>query len=141
MKKILAHRTDHMARPTYPKIYAEATATVKQRVNRWPSAYASGQVVQLYKVMVRQRHGSSATPYTAPANKKHEALTRWFDEDWIDILTGKPCGSVKSPAYYPTCRPRATARQLTSAHTADAAMRKQKALHKTAAYPDYFRIR
>jgi|TARA_S200002703_G_scaffold85525_1_gene73792 hypothetical protein len=37
--------------PTDKAKYARATAKVKARVKKWPSAYASGQVVQEYKRM------------------------------------------------------------------------------------------
>ena len=38
-------------KPTNPKLYARARAMVKARVKKWPSAYASGQLVQQYKKM------------------------------------------------------------------------------------------
>ena len=38
-------------KPTNPKLYARAKAIVKARVKKWPSAYASGQLVQQYKKM------------------------------------------------------------------------------------------
>ena len=39
------------SKPTNPKLYARAKAIVKARVKKWPSAYASGQLVRLYKKM------------------------------------------------------------------------------------------
>jgi hypothetical protein len=35
------------------------------------------------------------------------SLTRWFDEEWVDIKTGKPCGRQKGEKRkgYPACRP------------------------------------
>ena len=38
-------------KPANPKLYAKAKAIVKARVKKWPSAYASGQLVQQYKRM------------------------------------------------------------------------------------------
>ena len=38
-----------MAKPTNPKLYARIKAKVKARVKKWPSAYASGQLVREYK--------------------------------------------------------------------------------------------
>tara|TARA_R110002020_G_C16257939_1_gene770272 strand:+ start:1529 stop:1804 length:276 start_codon:yes stop_codon:yes gene_type:complete len=34
-------------------------------------------------------------------------LGRWFDEDWVDVKTGKPCGRKKGEKRkgYPACRP------------------------------------
>lgn len=40
-----------VAKPANPKLYAKARAIVKARVKKWPSAYASGQLVQQYKKM------------------------------------------------------------------------------------------
>lgn len=40
-----------MATPKNKKLYARAKAIVKARVKKWPSAYASGQLVQQYKKM------------------------------------------------------------------------------------------
>ncbi len=38
-----------MAKPNNPKLYARIKAKVKARVKKWPSAYASGQLVREYK--------------------------------------------------------------------------------------------
>ena len=38
-----------MAKPTNPKLYARIKAKVKRTVKKWPSAYASGQLVRQYK--------------------------------------------------------------------------------------------
>ena len=35
--------------PTKPKLYARIMAKVKRNVKKWPSAYASGQLVRQYK--------------------------------------------------------------------------------------------
>ena len=33
-------------------------------------------------------------------------LTRWFEENWVDVKTGKPCGRQKGEKRgYPACRP------------------------------------
>ena len=119
--------------PTYPRLYAKATASVKASVSRWPSAYASGQLVKKYKELVRQMHGPNARPYVEPKDAK-APLTRWFNEKWVDIATGKPCGSVKSRAYYPVCRPLRTARRLTPGQRLIAIGIKQRAKKKTARY-------
>ena len=47
-----------MAKPTNPKLYKRAMAIVKARVKKWPSAYASGQLVQQYKKMGGKYKGS-----------------------------------------------------------------------------------
>jgi len=34
------------------------------------------------------------------------SLKRWFDEKWVDVKTGKPCGRKKGESRaYPACRP------------------------------------
>ena len=35
------------------------------------------------------------------------SLGRWFDEKWVDVKTGKPCGRQKGEKRggYPACRP------------------------------------
>ena len=39
-------------------------------------------------------------------SSKSGGLTRWFDEKWIDVCTGKPCGRKKySRKGMPYCRP------------------------------------
>ena len=38
-----------MATPTNPKLYVRIKAKVKAKVKKWPSAYASGQLVRQYK--------------------------------------------------------------------------------------------
>ena len=40
-----------MSTPKNKKLYARAKAIVKARVKKWPSAYASGQLVRQYKKM------------------------------------------------------------------------------------------
>lgn len=59
-------------------------------------------------------------------NKK-TGLTKWFDEEWIDLKTGKPCGrkSAKdSDRPYPSCRPKAVAKKMTKADKKSSTSRK-----------------
>jgi hypothetical protein len=126
-------------KPTRPDLYARAVKKVKARVARWPSAYASGQVVQEYKRLVAQTYGPKAKAYVGKSRRATAPLTAWFNERWVDILTGQPCGSVKTSSYYPTCRPQNVARRLTLTHVVDAVQRKQRAKKRTASYPSYFK--
>jgi hypothetical protein len=84
-------------------------------------------------------------PYMNPKPKqpkKNTSLGRWYAEDWIDIKTGKPCGSVKTDDYYRTCRPAnritsktpVTAKELTPLQKAAMVARKQAAKMKTVYY-------
>jgi hypothetical protein len=111
-----------MTAPAFPDLYERVRNSVKKRVARWPSAYASAQLVREYKALVLARLGSRARPYVG----KDRPLGRWFREKWVDILTMKPCGSVKSASYYPVCRPERIARRLTPAQISDAVVRKQR---------------
>jgi Family of unknown function (DUF5872) len=81
--------------PTNLKLYNDIKEKVKNSVNKWPSAYASGMLIKQYK----DAGGTFAN------DNKPKRLKQWFAEDWRDIKTGKPCGSVRSDNYYPVCRP------------------------------------
>jgi len=124
--------------PQYPKLYTDSVNEIKRRVVRWPSAYASGQLVQLYKKKVAKAYGPRAQPYKETISK-HTPLGRWYDEEWIDIVTKKPCGSVKSSTYYPVCRPKAIANRLTEEEIIKAYKIKQRVKSKTASYPSFFK--
>ena len=50
--------------------------------------------------------------------KYQGGLTKWFNEEWIDLKTGKACGrksASKSDRPYPSCRPKAVAAKMTKA--------------------------
>lgn len=52
-------------------------------------------------------------------------LKKWFDEDWRDIKTGKPCGRQSGEKRgYPACRPKKVADKMTSSEKESAASRK-----------------
>ena len=56
-----------------------------------------------------------------------KGLTKWFDEEWVDVKTGKPCGrksAKKSKRPYPSCRPKAVAAKMTKSEKASSARRK-----------------
>ena len=124
--------------PTDQKLYDRIKDHVKARVDRFPSAYASGQIVQEYKAAMEKK---GIAPYTNPKPKSTN-LGRWYAEDWVDIKTGKPCGSVKTPGYYPTCRPAkritsktpTTVKELTPLQKASMIAQKQDAKKKTVHY-------
>jgi len=132
----------HKQIPSDQKLYDKIKERVKARVERWPSAYASGQVVQEYKAAMQKK---GKTPYThaKPSNsQKHTPLGRWYAEKWVDIKTGKPCGNAKTHNYYPTCRPAkritsktpTTAKELTPSQKAAMVAKKQKAKKQTVHY-------
>jgi len=58
---------------------------------------------------------------------KKTGLKKWFDEEWIDVKTGKKCGrsgSEKKKRPYPSCRPKAVAAKMTKAEKESSARRK-----------------
>ena len=131
--------------PADQKIYDKIVAKVKARVDRWPSAYASGQVVQEYKAVMEKKGRPAYLNNNNNNNNKPDAkkgIARWFNENWIDIKTGKPCGSVKTADYYPTCRPAKrvtvkspiTASELTPSQKKAMIAEKQKAREHTVLY-------
>ena len=76
---------------------------VKDRVDTWPSAYASGQVVQEYKDAGGKYRGKKDSD---------EGIDRWFDEKWVNVCKKTKGGNYKkcgrkdgSNVKYPYCRP------------------------------------
>jgi len=112
-------------KPTNQALYNRIKAQVKSRVKRWPSAYASGQLVRSYKQkggkyrctsMGKPRCTSMGKPRCTSMGKPRctsfGSLDRWFKEKWINVCnrssSGKnlPCGRKKSSSKsYPYCRP------------------------------------
>jgi hypothetical protein len=122
--------------PTDKKLYDQVVASVKASVAHWPSAYASGMVVQRYKKLMQSL---GKEPYLEDSKPATKNLSRWYKEKWIDISTGKPCGSVKTDTYYPVCRPSVKvtsatpvlANELTASQKKKAIAAKQVAKNKT----------
>ena len=98
-----------MPKPRDEKLYDVVKHKVKRSVERWPSAYASGQVVQMYKKKYKAKYGPKSKPYTG--TKKETELARWYKEKWVDLCRPKddgtyaPCGRAKMKGKYPSCRP------------------------------------
>ena len=58
---------------------------------------------------------------------KKGGLGKWFDEKWVDVKTGKPCGrsgAEKGKRAYPACRPKAAASKMTTSEKKSIASRK-----------------
>jgi len=56
-----------------------------------------------------------------------DGLGKWFDEKWVDVKTGKPCGRSgveKGSRAYPACRPKAAATKMSSTEKSTMATRK-----------------
>ena len=87
-------------KPVNTRLYNSIKQKVKKRVKRWPSAYASGQLVSEYK-----RKGGK---YKCNRKNAFSSLDRWFKERWVNVCKkGLPaCGRKKSKSKnYPYCRP------------------------------------
>jgi hypothetical protein len=129
--------------PSDPIEYKKVVNRIKNKVDRWPSAYASGMVVREYKKIMNEK---GKTPYTTKTSvpKKEKGLKRWFDEKWIDIKTNKPCGAVHNSKYYPTCRPKikitnqtpTVSSELSKKEKESMIKQKQKAKKKTVNYKE-----
>jgi hypothetical protein len=86
-------------KPVNAALYNSVKKRVKKRVKRWPSAYASGQLVSEYK-----RKGGT---YRCTS---FGSLDRWFKEQWVNVCKRKgkkyaKCGNSKGRKNYPYCRP------------------------------------
>ena len=92
-------------------LYNRLKSQIKRKVKRWPSAYASGQLVNAYKKRGgKYRCSSIGRPRCSsmgrPRCSSFGSLDRWFREKWVDVCTGKPCGRKPgSNRRYPYCRP------------------------------------
>ena len=79
-------------------LYNRIKSSVKNKVKRWPSAYASGQLVRQYKLKGGKYRCS-----------KFGKLDDWFAQKWVDVCTGRPCGRKPGETRkYPYCRPTRT---------------------------------
>ena len=130
-----------MPEPTNPQVYARIKSQVKRdAISRWPSAYLSSIVVQKYKAAMKKR---GETPYkSSSGTKKKSSLKRWHNEKWVNIVSRRPCGSVRSKDYYPTCRPSirissktpVTIKELSKKQKDKMITQKQKAKKQTVHY-------
>jgi hypothetical protein len=113
--------------PTDKKLYAEIKRKVKRSVKTWPSAYASGQLVQQYKRAGGRyrmgdkkfyKPGSENALFLTPGIRQclsiiygpaitiersrfgnRSGLTRWFKEKWVNV-----CAPKKKGKYVPCAR-------------------------------------
>lgn len=96
-----------MTTPLDKRLYAQVKRDAKKKFKVWPSAYASGWLVNEYK-----RRGGRYSGKKKSA-KKESGLTRWFNEKWINVCKlpkkvscGRPKTSIGNwKKNYPYCRP------------------------------------
>jgi len=137
------------------QLWLRQRAKVKKRVSVWPSAYASGQVVQEYeRAGGRYRNpGGRPTPegvlcLEVPLENPMTGLDKWFAEKWVDLsrsiyLSGPKAGQLKPSGWvqcgrpdtskggYPKCRPLAEAKKMTPKQRLYA-IRKKRAAERSA---------
>ena len=89
--------------PVNKKLYSQVLKKVKAKAKVWPSAYASGRVVQEYKKL-GGKYSSNNNNFGIISG-----LTRWFKEKWVNVCirakNGKYAPCAKSTKKYPYCRP------------------------------------
>ena len=109
-------------------LHSRAVASAKRKFKVWPSAYASGYVVQEYKRLYKKKHGSMSGAF------RGDDLGKWFNESWVRITSsGKiagPCGGRSNKEGKPKCLPKAKAQSRTTAQ------RKRLVARKRAADPN-----
>lgn len=116
-------------RPLDRNLYDSVVDEAKARFAVWPSAYASGWVVQEYK-----RRGGRY----AGERSESQGIAKWFKEEWVDLsrpirdargkLVGyEPCGRKHAEqTNYPKCRPLAEAMRMTPEQVRSAVQRKRR---------------
>jgi len=116
--------------PVDAGLYARIQASVRKSVKRWPSAYASGLVVQRYKAAGGRYEG---------CGRKDAGLTRWFAEKWVNVCEpslpacGRATSAMTETEYrraYPKCRPLKVAKAMAPAERKRACARKRAAVAK-----------
>ena len=114
--------------PADPALYARIQASVQRAVKRWPSAYASGLVVQRYKAAGGEYEGCA---------RAEGGLTKWFREKWVNVCRpdlpacGRATEGMSEAEYrraYPKCRPLQVAKAMAPAERRRACARKRRAV-------------
>ena len=117
---------------TDKELHQRAVSTAKTKFKVWPSAYASGYVVQQYKQMYKQKHGSLSGAFKANDQDLHaDDLAQWFKEEWVRIggngeIIG-PCGGREEKEGKPKCLPKAKAQAMSEEERQKIVARKREA--------------
>jgi len=114
------------------ELHQRAVSAAKAKFKVWPSAYASGYVVQQYKRMYKEKHGSTSGAFKGDAGEIHaDDLDKWFKEEWVRIgANGEimgPCGARKEREGKPKCLPKAKAQAMAKEERETIVARKRKA--------------
>jgi phage-related protein (TIGR01555 family) len=113
-------------------LHGRAVAAAKAKFKVWPSAYASGYVVQQYKRMYKEKHGSTSGAFRGGDGEIHaDDLGQWFKEGWVRIgANGEimgPCGGRGEKEGKPKCLPQAKAQAMSKEERQTIVARKRKA--------------
>ena len=113
-------------------LHGRAVAAAKAKFKVWPSAYASGYVVQQYKRMYKEKHGSTSGAFKGGDGEIHsDDLGKWFKEGWVRIgANGEimgPCGGRGEKEGKPKCLPEAKAQAMSKEERQTIVARKRKA--------------
>jgi len=116
---------------TDKELHNRAVASAKSKFNVWPSAYASGYVVQQYKSMYKKKHGSLSGAFKNDEGEIHaDDLEKWFKEKWVRIgANGEilgPCGGRSEKEGKPKCLPEAKAKNMSKEERATIVARKRR---------------
>lgn len=101
------------------ELHNRAVSAAKSKFKVWPSAYASGYVVQHYKRLYKEKHGSLSGAFKTDEGEVHaDDLDKWFKEKWVRIgANGEilgPCGAREEREGKPKCLPKAKAQAMTT---------------------------
>jgi len=102
---------------TDKSLHSAAVSAAKRKFKVWPSAYASGYVVQHYKAAYKKKHGSLSGAFKGDEGDVHaDDLDKWFKEKWVRIgANGEilgPCGAREEKEGKPKCLPKAKAQGM-----------------------------
>lgn len=117
---------------TDKELHGRAVAAAKSKFKVWPSAYASGYVVQQYKRMYKEKHGSTSGAFKGDDGEINgDDLDKWFKEKWVRIgANGEimgPCGAREEKEGKPKCLPQAQAQALSKEERQTIVARKREA--------------
>lgn len=117
---------------TDKELHSRAVSAAKSKFKVWPSAYASGYVVQQYKQMYKKKHGSLGGAFKSDEQELHaDDLDKWFKEKWVRIgANGEilgPCGAREEKEGKPKCLPQAKAQAMSKEERQTIVARKRKA--------------
>lgn len=113
-------------------LHSRAVSAAKAKFKVWPSAYASGYVVQQYKQMYKKKHGSLSGAFKSDEQELHaDDLEQWFKEKWVRIgANGEilgPCGGREEKEGKPKCLPESKVQAMSKEERQTIVARKRKA--------------